>query len=69
LVWLQEAVSQPRVKVFTISPEIAILSSTLAGFHGDPADRIIVATALDGAAKLVTKDRPIRLWKGVATIW
>lgn len=35
----------------------------------DAENRIIVATALDRAATLVTRDRPIRLWKGVATIW
>jgi PIN domain nuclease of toxin-antitoxin system len=69
LAWLREAIRQPRVEMVTISAEIAVLSTTLAGFHGDPADRLIVASALDRAAPLVTMDRSIRRWKGVSTVW
>jgi PIN domain nuclease of toxin-antitoxin system len=29
------------------------------GFHGDPADRIIVATARSMSAQLLTKDRKL----------
>lgn len=38
---------------------IAILSTRLSGMHGDPADRIIVATALTTSATLVTADEKI----------
>ncbi len=41
----------------------AIRSATLENFHGDPADRIIVATAIELSAKLSTADKKILSWK------
>jgi len=37
-------------------------------FHGDPADRLIVATALTHGLVLATHDQAIR-GSGVVTIW
>ena len=34
------------------------------GFHNDPADRFIVATALVGGHTLLTTDREILAWPG-----
>ena len=34
------------------------------GFHNDPADRFIVATALVGGHTLLTTDREILAWRG-----
>ncbi len=42
-----------------VDGEIAILSTRLAGMHADPADRLIVATALARGATLVTADEKI----------
>jgi PIN domain nuclease of toxin-antitoxin system len=42
---------------------IGIRAGQLADMHGDPADRIIVATALAGHT-LVTSDRQILAWPG-----
>ena len=43
-----------------LSPEIALESCFLPGnFHGDPADRIITATARLGNLTLLTRDRKI----------
>ena len=42
---------------------IGIKANTLADFHRDPADRIIVATAMQGH-QLVTEDRHILEWPG-----
>jgi PIN domain nuclease of toxin-antitoxin system len=36
--------------------------------HGDPADRIIIATALSLGATLLTKDRKILLYAHVKTL-
>jgi len=41
----------------------------LGRFHGDPADRLIVATALVESAALVTKDPRIRKYEALSTIW
>lgn len=67
--WLTQALNRPRVRLLPIDPKIAVLSTRLPGdFHGDPADRIIVATCLAYQAALVTKDDRIREWGQVRTI-
>ncbi|HJD60158.1 MAG TPA: type II toxin-antitoxin system VapC family toxin [Rickettsia endosymbiont of Omalisus fontisbellaquei] len=46
-----------------ISPEVAAESvSLMDDFHGDPADRIIVATAKCLGATLLTRDQKILNW-------
>jgi len=58
--WVNEALSAPGISLEPMSPEIAIESSRLPGdFHGDPADRIIVATARKLGATLVSSDKEI----------
>ncbi len=37
--------------------------------HGDPADRIIISTALQLGAKLVTRDDKLRAYRHVETVW
>ncbi len=69
LVWMRQALALPRVQALPLSPEIAVVSTTLPDFHGDPSDRLIVATALAWEAPLVTRDREIRDWPGIQTHW
>ena len=58
--WLQKAVAPPLVRLVGISPAIAAEVAALpSSFHGDPADRILVATARTLGAKLLTQDRRI----------
>jgi PIN domain nuclease of toxin-antitoxin system len=60
LAWAQEALSAPGTSLFPLTPEIAVESSRLPGeFHGDPADRILVATARHLGATLLTRDERI----------
>ena len=54
---------------YPVTGEIGIKSTQLEGFHTDPADRIIVATALDLDCMLVTADKPILKWKGALETW
>ncbi len=46
-----------------VDGQIGIRSVLLDEFHNDPADRIIIATAL-GGFKLLTADRKILHWQG-----
>ena len=46
-----------------VDGEIGIRANNLPNFHPDPADRIIVATALEGH-RLVTADEMILRWNG-----
>jgi PIN domain nuclease of toxin-antitoxin system len=49
------------VRTVAISPAVAAAAATLpASFPGDPADRLIYATALEHGWQLVTKDRRLR---------
>jgi len=58
--WIHKALNAPGISLVPLSPEIAIESSRLPDdFHGDPADRIIVATARILGATLVTQDTHI----------
>jgi len=59
-----------RTAVRPITPKIAVLATQLpATYPGDPSDRLIGATALAEGLALVTKDRNIRRYKQVRTIW
>jgi PIN domain nuclease of toxin-antitoxin system len=66
LAWVREALAAPGISLVPLSPEIAVESSRLPGeFHGDPADRILVATArLLGAALLTRDERILAYGKG-----
>src|ERR1700728_991666 len=55
--WVERALGKPGIAVAPVTPEIAIESVHLPGeLHGDPADRMLVATARVLGATLVTKD-------------
>lgn len=58
--WVERALAAPGTRLVTLEPEIAIHSTQLPGtFHGDPADRILVATARILGARLLTRDQQI----------
>jgi PIN domain nuclease of toxin-antitoxin system len=55
--WVQKALGTTGILAADLTPEIALESTQLAGdFHGDPADRMILATAKNLGATLVTAD-------------
>ena len=57
--WLERM--RESVRTLPITPAIADAAVSLpASFPGDPADRIIFATAIEHGLRLVTKDRGMR---------
>ena len=57
--WLQQLAGQ--VRTIPMSPAIAATAVGLpSSFPGDPADRLIYATAIENGWRLVTKDRRLR---------
>ena len=69
-VWLDLALRLPGVELVPLSPRIAVRSARLEeGFLGDPADRIIVATALEYGCAVVSKDKRMRGYPRVRVIW
>jgi PIN domain nuclease of toxin-antitoxin system len=68
--WLDYAIQKTGLRVLELTPKVAIESCELPGdFHGDPADRIIVATARVNGAVLVTKDQKILKYPHVKSVW
>jgi PIN domain nuclease of toxin-antitoxin system len=60
LQWIEQSLKAPGINILPLSPEIAVDSAQLAGdFHGDPADRLIVASARYLNATLITADQKI----------
>lgn len=60
--WRRDLRSQGLVEI-GVDGGIASRAGLIADMHGDPVDRIIVATALEGH-QLVTADRQILDWPG-----
>jgi PIN domain nuclease of toxin-antitoxin system len=60
--WIKRAVNQPGLQLLPLSPEVSVESVQLVDFHGDPADRMIVATARLEGLTLATRDRRILTW-------
>ncbi|MBU0675813.1 MAG: type II toxin-antitoxin system VapC family toxin [Proteobacteria bacterium] len=68
--WIRKSESLPFITFVPVDNTIALRSVSLPGdFHQDPADRIIVATALTLGAGLVSRDGKIRKYSQVKTIW
>ena len=61
-IWRREQLEQGVIEI-PVDGEIGILANGLGNFHADPADRIIVATALRGH-RLMTADERILAWSG-----
>lgn len=60
-VWLREAAAADVIEIVPLDVEVVIALGRLpASFHGDPADRLIVATAKAHRWALATHDRAIR---------
>lgn len=58
--WFRGLLATPGVQLAELSPDILIAASFLPGTPPrDPADRILLATARDLGATLVTRDREI----------
>ena len=67
--FLDDLISSRRLHVLPITAEIAVLSQSDAFSHGDPADRLIAASALLHRAPLVTSDTKLRKLREITTVW
>ena len=68
--WVARCEALPFLHFAPFDHRIALLSNRLPGeLHEDPVDRAIIATALTLNVPLVTKDRKIRDYPHVTTLW
>ena len=58
--WAMQALKTPGINLVPLTPSIAVLSTRLPqNPHGDPADRILIASAYENHAVLVTHDQKL----------
>ncbi len=68
--WLRTALAMPKLQLVPLTPLLSYRSTNLPQpFHEDPADQIIVATAREENATLLTKDLRIKQYPHVRTLW
>jgi PIN domain nuclease of toxin-antitoxin system len=73
--WIEGALTvDGRLELLAVTRAIAVRAGALAEvLHGDPADRIIAASAIESRAPLVTKDARVRSWArrsgAVKAVW
>ncbi len=63
-VWRKELLQTGLFEI-PLQGSTALRAGQLQSFHGDPADRMIVATAFENSATLVTADKKILEWNGL----
>ena len=68
--WIAKSESLPFIQFVPVTNSIAVKSVNLPNpFHPDPADRIIIATALSHGAQIVSKDKKMLAYSQIHTIW
>ena len=67
--WFQTALRYPGISLLELTPGVAVESTSLpGGFHRDPADQILVATARVHRCPLVTSDDKIAGYPHVRSV-
>ena len=67
--FLEGLIDARAIRVLPITVKIAVLAQSDDFEHGDPADRIIAASALAHGARLVSADARLRKLPGLKVIW
>jgi PIN domain nuclease of toxin-antitoxin system len=68
--WIETALDMPKLRLIHLTPRIAYRSTVLPkSFHDDPADQIIVSTAREENAMILTKDKRILDYQYVQSLW
>lgn len=71
--WAEDVLALSSVDVAPLTAQIAVLAGELPDFHGDPADRLLAATAIVHRCPLITKDDKLRRWADgrseLACVW
>jgi PIN domain nuclease of toxin-antitoxin system len=68
--WIELSLQMPKLRLVPLTPSLAYRSTILPKpFHEDPADQIIVATAREEAAVILTSDQRIISYPHVSSLW
>jgi PIN domain nuclease of toxin-antitoxin system len=58
--WFETAISVHSLELYHLTPSILMHANRLPWHHRDPADRFIIASALDAKAALISTDEKMR---------
>jgi PIN domain nuclease of toxin-antitoxin system len=67
--WFSETISQRGLCILSITDRIAFKAAGLPNIHRDPADRIIIATALEYNFVIVTTDEIFMKYPNIKINW
>lgn len=67
--WFDAALAESDIQCLGLTPKLLHTSTILPDIHKDPVDRIIIATAQEWNAQLVTADKAIRTYPDLHTVW
>jgi PIN domain nuclease of toxin-antitoxin system len=67
--FFDEALDKAGLQLLPLTPSIAAKSAALPDIHRDPIDRVIVATAIEHGADLLSKDELVAKYAGVQVLW
>lgn len=67
--FIDDIVQARALRLLPISAKIAVLAQSEDFQHGDPADRLIAATAIVHGAQLVTADARLKRIPGLRVLW
>jgi PIN domain nuclease of toxin-antitoxin system len=65
--FFEEALDKAGLQL--LPPSIAAKSAALPDIHRDPIDRVIVATAIEHSAELLSKDELVAKYPGIRVHW
>ncbi len=69
LMWFDATVAERGLSVIPMTAGIAFRSASLPDLHKDPADRVIIATAVEHHLTIITPDRLIAQYPNIEVTW
>ena len=66
--WFEQALEGSGISLLAITPPIAERAVLLEEHHSDPQDRLIIATAIEHEAKLLSADGKFELYRELADV-
>lgn len=68
--WVRQALADPRLAVLAPEADVVLAAALLDdSFPGDPADRLIYATARRAGARLMTRDDRVKQFDPARVLW
>ncbi len=66
--WLQAATTEASIEVLAVTTDIMQTAAMLPAIHGDPLDRMIIATALATSQPLISLDQKFSAYQDLESL-